>query len=222
MHAKRKLGNVDVAQTCTHLAKRKRTDKQLSCKSTKFVSNTALQSSIKFAESYNLSSTPPLVKRRIVLARKARAKHVYDVVLRVLKEKRLYQDLKKHHKSIVVLGYLQDITAFMQARLDGDTTFLPLGVTKKRWSYYLNQAFVRCAVNCENHFDEVDTSTPIVLVSTSRNLLRSHKQRAKVRITHCELAWIHSSQSKVCRYKWRTFETSTHGIPVFVSVLHLI
>ena len=222
MHAKRKLDKVDVAQTCTMLAKRKKRENQLPCSSNKFVSKTALQSSIRFAETYNLSSKSAKTKQRIVLARKARAKHVYQAALRVLDTKPFYQNLKKRNKSIVVLGYLQDITAFMQARLDGNKTFLPLGVTNKRWSYYLNHAFVKCAVNCENHFGEVDTTSPVVLVSTCRNLLRSHRLRSKVRITHCELAWITSSQSSSCRYKWRTYRTFTHGIPVFVNILSLI
>ena len=133
---------------CSGVAKRKRTEKQLPCNSKKFVSNTALRSSTKIAECYNLSSTPPTTKRRIVLARKARAQHVYHAVLQVLKAKHLYQDLRKQHKSIVVLGYLQDITGFMQARLDGNTTFLPLGVTNKRWSYYL-KPYV-CQVCCHS------------------------------------------------------------------------
>ena len=145
MSTKRKLVNVGVARLLW-FGKAEQKRKQLPCNSKKFVSNAALRSSTKIAEGYNLSSTPPTTERRIVLARKARAQHVYHAVLQVLKAKHLYQDLRKQHKSIVVLGYLQDITGFMQARLDGNTTFLPLGVTNKRWSYYLNHTFVKCAV----------------------------------------------------------------------------
>lgn len=72
MHAKRKLDKVDVVKTCTILAKRKKSESQLPCSSNKFVSKTALQSSIRFAESYNLPSKSLKTKQRIVLARKAR------------------------------------------------------------------------------------------------------------------------------------------------------
>jgi hypothetical protein len=190
------------------------------CNEERFVSQEALKKSVEFALS-NGRNISQDVKRR----RHRNAVQVAKKTVDVLESAGVMQSLRRTNTAVVVLGFLPDIAGFMMMQEKGRKQgrhFMLLAVKDSDWSYALNKEFINCAVT--KGFTRVHADIPIVAISTERNLLRSHTLRRKIRVTHCELAWLQLHQDvEQGKFQWQTFETSVwkngSSVPLFVNVL---
>ena len=196
---------------------------KVQCHKKRFVSKAALQASADFA----LSNGRP-ISRDVKQLRRRDALDVASATVRVLEFAGVMRDLRRRKTAVVVLGFLSDIAGLMIMKHEDHTNgphFMMLAVKDETWSYALNKDFIQCAAN--NKFSHVDDEVPIILISTTRNLLRSHRMREKIRVTHCEIAWVqqHQDQAKG-RFQWQTFETSVQKngsrVPFFVNLLRKV
>lgn len=190
------------------------------CTPQRFFSEEALKQSIQFALRSGLQRHSP----RILEKRRNNALAICNAALAALTQLGLVDQLRDAAKATVILGVLSDILGFMIMRDEGHKLgqhFFALAVNNADWTFDLNKAFISCTVGDKKHaFPHVDHDVPAVLISTSHNILRSRAVRQKVRVTHCELAWINSSGQQ---YEWETFTTSyTRGrtrVPLFLNIL---
>ena len=190
------------------------------CTPQRFFSEEALKQSIQFALRSGLQRQSP----RFLEKRRNNALAICNAALAALKQLGLVDQLRDAGKATVILGALPDILGFMIMRDEGRTlgqNFFALAVNNADWTFDLNKAFISCTVEDKKRaFPHVDHDVPAVLISTSHNILRSRAVRQKVRVTHCELAWINSSG---LQYEWQTITTSyTRGrtrVPLFINIL---
>ena len=165
------------------------------------------------------------MSRKVHERRRRNALNIAHATIRVLEFEDVMRDLHRAQTTVVVLGFLSDIAGLLIMKNEGHRhgpRFTPLAVKEEEWSYALNKDFISCAVG--EGLAHVDRDLPVVLISTSRNLLRAHTLREKVRVTHCELAWLKALQDQGRgQFKWQTFETDVRKnekrIPLFISLL---